>query len=124
MNKFKCTAIFLSDTIADLHYNGFSNSILWPLFHYHPGEMNFDENAWAAYIEANKKFAVEISKQVEDNDMVWVHDYHLMLLPEMLRQEIGSLKKNIRIGFSCIRHSHHRKFIVFYQLEKKFLLGF
>ncbi|CCG23389.1 Tps1 trehalose-6-phosphate synthase [Candida orthopsilosis Co 90-125] len=99
MHKFKCTAIFLSDTIADLHYNGFSNSILWPLFHYHPGEMNFDENAWAAYIEANKKFAVEISKQVEDNDMVWVHDYHLMLLPEMLRQEIGKSKKNIRIGF-------------------------
>ena len=99
MDKFKCTAIFLSDTIADLHYNGFSNSILWPLFHYHPGEMNFDENAWAAYIEANKKFAIEISKQVEDNDMVWVHDYHLMLLPEMLRQEIGQLKKNVRIGF-------------------------
>ncbi|KAF5212919.1 Trehalose-6-P synthase/phosphatase complex synthase subunit [Clavispora lusitaniae] len=46
MDKFKCTAIFLSDTIADLHYNGFSNSILWPLFHYHPGEMNFDENAY------------------------------------------------------------------------------
>ncbi|KAI5970653.1 TPS1 [Candida margitis] len=99
MTKFNCTAIFLSDTIADLHYNGFSNSILWPLFHYHPGEMNFDENAWAAYIEANKKFAIEISKQVQDNDMVWVHDYHLMLLPEMLRQEIGHSKKNIRIGF-------------------------
>lgn len=98
-SKFNCTAIFLSDTIADLHYNGFSNSILWPLFHYHPGEMNFDENAWAAYIEANKKFALEIVKQVNDDDMIWVHDYHLMLLPEMLRQEIGNKKKNIKIGF-------------------------
>ncbi|EGW34098.1 trehalose-6-phosphate synthase [Spathaspora passalidarum NRRL Y-27907] len=97
--KFNCTAIFLSDTIADLHYNGFSNSILWPLFHYHPGEMNFDENAWAAYIEANRTFAVEIVKQVKDNDMVWVHDYHLMLLPQMLREEIGQSKKNIRLGF-------------------------
>ena len=55
--------------------------------------MNFDENAWAAYIEANKKFAVEIAKQVDDDDMIWVHDYHLMLLPEMLRQEIGNRKK-------------------------------
>jgi len=99
MEKFKCTAIFLSDTIADLHYNGFSNSILWPLFHYHPGEMNFDENAWAAYIEANRQFAIEIAGQVNDNDLVWVHDYHLMLLPQMLREEIGNSKKNVRIGF-------------------------
>jgi len=99
LEKFKCTAIFLSDTIADLHYNGFSNSILWPLFHYHPGEMNFDEVAWAAYIEANRHFAMKIASQAEDNDMIWVHDYHLMLLPQMLREEIGSSKKNIRIGF-------------------------
>lgn len=98
MNKFNCTAIFISDTIADLHYNGFSNSILWPLFHYHPGEMNFDENAWAAYIEANRLFAKTIAQQTEDNDMIWVHDYHLMLLPQMLREELGS-KKNIKIGF-------------------------
>lgn len=99
MEKFKCTAIYLSDHIADLHYNGFSNSILWPLFHYHPGEMNFDETAWAAYIEANRQFAAKIASQVDDNDMVWVHDYHLMLLPQMLREEIGNSKKNIRIGF-------------------------
>ncbi|CAK7894109.1 alpha,alpha-trehalose-phosphate synthase [UDP-forming] [[Candida] anglica] len=99
LEKFNCTAIFLSDQIADLHYNGFSNSILWPLFHYHPGEMNFDENAWAAYIEANRQFATKIAEQVEDNDMVWVHDYHLMLLPQMLREEIGNKKKNIRIGW-------------------------
>lgn len=99
MDKFNCTAIFLSDTIADLHYNGFSNSILWPLFHYHPGEMNFDETAWAAYIQANRQFAGEIAAQVNDNDMVWVHDYHLMLLPQMLREELGTRRKNVRIGF-------------------------
>lgn len=99
MDKFNCTAIFLSDAIADLHYNGFSNSILWPLFHYHPGEMNFDETAWAAYIEANRQFSSKIAEQVEDNDMVWVHDYHLMLLPQMLREELGLSKKNVRIGF-------------------------
>lgn len=97
--KFNCHAVFLSDTIADLHYNGFSNSILWPLFHYHPGEMNFDENAWAAYIEANKSFATEIAREASDNDMVWVHDYHLMLFPQMLREIIGDKKRNIKIGF-------------------------
>ncbi|PVH17263.1 alpha,alpha-trehalose-phosphate synthase [UDP-forming] [Candidozyma duobushaemuli] len=102
MEQFKCCAIFLSDSIADLHYNGFSNSILWPLFHYHPGEMNFDETAWAAYIEANRQFARKIVQQVGDNDMIWVHDYHLMLLPQMLREELENCEKtpkNVRIGF-------------------------
>ncbi|ODV97741.1 hypothetical protein PACTADRAFT_47599 [Pachysolen tannophilus NRRL Y-2460] len=98
--KFKCIPIYLSDEIADLHYNGFSNSILWPLFHYHPGEMNFDENSWAAYIEANKSFAESIITFVKENDLVWVHDYHLMLLPQMLRSKIDELGiKNVKIGF-------------------------
>lgn len=99
LEKFNCTAIYLSDSVANLHYNGFSNSILWPLFHYHPGEMNFDEVAWVAYIEANRTFAAKIASQVEDNDLVWIHDYHLMLLPQMLREELGTSKKNVRFGF-------------------------
>jgi trehalose 6-phosphate synthase len=98
--KFNSTPIFLTDEIAELHYNGFSNSILWPLFHYHPGEMNFDEQAWAAYNEANQKFAEEIIKHVKDGDVVWVHDYHLMLLPELLRIEIGKRGiKDVKLGF-------------------------
>lgn len=97
--KFNAVPIFLTDEIAELHYNGFSNSILWPLFHYHPGEINFDENAWLAYNEANATFAEEIVKNVGDNDLIWVHDYHLMLLPEMLRSKIGNTKKNIKLGW-------------------------
>lgn len=96
--KFSCYPVYLSDDLADLHYNGFSNSILWPLFHYHPGEMNFDEVAWEAYTEANRLFAKTIATLVNDGDTIWVHDYHLMLLPAMLREEVGQNKK-IRIGF-------------------------
>ncbi|KAH3902943.1 probable Alpha,alpha-trehalose-phosphate synthase [UDP-forming] 56 kDa subunit [Saccharomycodes ludwigii] len=96
--KFNAIPIFLSDEVADLHYNGFSNSILWPLFHYHPGEINFDENAWLAYNEANMKFAIEIVKNVKDGDLIWVHDYHLMLLPQLIRQLKPELK-NIKLGF-------------------------
>lgn len=95
--RFNAIPIFLSDEIADLHYNGFSNSILWPLFHYHPGEINFDENAWLAYNEANATFAKEILKNVNDNDLIWVHDYHLMLLPELLRNKITA--KNVKLGW-------------------------
>lgn len=75
------------------------DSILWPLFHYHPGEITFDESAWSAYKDVNRLFAKTMAKDVQDGDLIWVHDYHLMLLPEMLREEIGSTKKNVKIGF-------------------------
>lgn len=98
--RFKATPVYLSDEVAELHYNGFSNSILWPLFHYHPGEINFDENAWRAYIEANQSFADAIVEHVKDGDVVWVHDYHLMLLPELLRKEIEKRGiKDVKVGF-------------------------
>jgi trehalose 6-phosphate synthase len=85
MEEYSCQAVYLDDDIADRHYNGFSNSILWPLFHYHPGEMNFDEENWWAYREANLKFAEVVLPHVRTGSMVWVQDYHLMLLPIMLR---------------------------------------
>ncbi|KAK9390479.1 glycosyl transferase [Lipomyces mesembrius] len=98
-DEFSCVPVFLSDELADLHYNGFSNSILWPLFHYHPGEMNFDEIAWEAYREANRLFANVVADVVQDGDLVWVHDYHLMLLPAMLREEIGQTKSHVKLGW-------------------------
>jgi trehalose 6-phosphate synthase len=106
--EFSCQAVYLSDDIAEKHYNGFSNSILWPLFHYHPGEMNFDEGNWLAYRQANLTFAEVIRSGLKNDDMVWVQDYHLMLLPMMLRgmidgkdvgndtlKELGRVKEGI-----------------------------
>lgn len=84
-DDYSCVPVWLDDDVADKHYNGFSNSILWPLFHYHPGEMNFDEQHWLAYREANLSFAQKVREVVKEGDMVWVQDYHLMLLPLMLR---------------------------------------
>lgn len=98
-DEYNAIPVFVSDELADLHYNGFSNSILWPLFHYHPGEITFDEAAWNGYVEANRLFAKAMAKDVQDGDLIWVHDYHLMLLPQMLREEIGNTKSNIKIGF-------------------------
>lgn len=99
LDEYNVVPVHLDDDLADRHYNGFSNSILWPLFHYHPGEISFDEPTWLAYCEANKLFAKAIISSVEDGDMIWVHDYHLMLLPRLLREEIGTSKKNVKIGF-------------------------
>ncbi|KAI8870678.1 hypothetical protein GQ42DRAFT_121901, partial [Ramicandelaber brevisporus] len=99
-DQHSCVPVFLEDDLADAHYNGFSNSILWPLFHYHQGDISFDDEIWHAYEEANRRFASAIMKHVQDGDLVWVHDYHLMLLPEMLRdmlEERGMHK--VRIGW-------------------------
>ncbi|KAF8896572.1 glycosyltransferase family 20 protein [Infundibulicybe gibba] len=88
MEEYSCQAVYLDDDVADRHYNGFSNSILWPLFHYHPGEMNFDEENWLAYRQANLRFAEAVRTQITPGAMVWVQDYHLMLLPMLLRSLI------------------------------------
>ncbi|KAH9463120.1 hypothetical protein MJO28_008750 [Puccinia striiformis f. sp. tritici] len=111
--EYSCKPVWLSDDLADKHYNGFSNSILWPLFHYHPGEMNFNESHWEAYKEANLKFAQVVHLDIVDavdrgeDVLVWVQDYHLMLLPMMLRELIEShhssnhqtKKGKVSIGF-------------------------
>jgi len=70
--EYSCQPVWLEDDLADSHYNGFSNSILWPLFHYHPGEMEFDEGNWLAYREANLRFAEVVRSRVGAGDMVWV----------------------------------------------------
>lgn len=70
--EYSCRPVWLDPDVADAHYNGFSNSILWPLFHYHPGEMNFDEGNWLAYREANLRFAESVREIVRKGDMVWV----------------------------------------------------
>jgi trehalose 6-phosphate synthase len=87
--EYSCQAVYLDDELADRHYNGFSNSILWPLFHYHPGEMNFDEENWLAYRQANMFFAKAIRQQLRSGDMVWIQDYHLMLLPMFVRGTVA-----------------------------------
>lgn len=98
LDEYNCLPVFIRNNLAEMHYNGFSNSILWPLFHYLPGEINFQERDWIAYQCVNRQFADEIAKIVKQNDSVWVHDYHLMLMPEMLRSMMDP-QMHIKIGF-------------------------
>lgn len=93
LREYSCVPVFLSDSLVDKYYNGFSNDVLWPLFHYVPlpmykagAEKKFDKSLWEAYKEANIIFAKVVSSVYEEGDFVWVHDYHLMRLPYELRQ--------------------------------------
>ena len=62
-------------------------------------EINFDEDYWEAYQQANNAFADAIVDIVEDGDFIWVHDYQLMLLPAILRERLESSGKVVKIGF-------------------------
>ncbi|KAK2747765.1 hypothetical protein FQN57_001795 [Myotisia sp. PD_48] len=99
--KQKAVPIFYSKELADNHYNGFSNSVLWPVFHYQPGVQSYNEDWQKAYFEVNQRVAETISKEASDGDIIWVHDYHLMLLPRMLREQFAQQGKgDVKIGFS------------------------
>lgn len=83
--------IFLSDEQYKNYYEGYSNSTLWPLCHYFFAYTLYRKSFWQSYQEVNALFCREIIRLVEPDDWVWVQDYQLMLLPEMLRQELPQL---------------------------------
>ncbi len=66
-------------------YTGFSNEIVWPLFHDLQERCNFDPTYWKAYVSVNRKFADAAARVADHGSIVWVHDYHLMLVGEFLR---------------------------------------
>jgi trehalose 6-phosphate synthase/phosphatase len=74
--------------LNDLFYGGFCNDLIWPLFHYFPSYSVFNTNYFQAYKEANTKYCDEIVKIIKPGDFVWVHDYQLMLLPEMIHKRV------------------------------------
>ncbi len=87
---YSASPIFLSKKLMDKVYLGFCNRTLWPLFHYFPNYAHFDLDYWFEYKRMNKVFCDELIKEVRDGDIIWIHDYHLMLLPAMLREHVSN----------------------------------
>jgi trehalose 6-phosphate synthase len=85
----------LSRQDFDEFYNGFSNSTLWPLFHYRLGLLEVSRRSYQGYLRVNASFAAALAPMIEKDDIVWVHDYHLIPLGEELRR----LGVTNRIGF-------------------------
>lgn len=88
--------VFVSEEEMDKFYLGFCNSTIWPLFHYFPSYVKFDNDEWNVYKKVNEYFAEKILDVIKDGDVLWIHDYHLMLLPDMIRKKTD---KDIKIGF-------------------------
>lgn len=89
--RYELRPVALPDRTRDRHYNGLSNATLWPLFHYFPSLVRYDQDWYEHYRAANTLFLETLERTVKPGDRVWVHDYHLMLLPGMLRERFPDL---------------------------------
>ncbi len=83
-----CHPVALSEHDVEAYYHGFCNRTIWPLFHYFPLYAEYSEDFWQAYERVNAAFANVVSGIAKPNDIIWIHDYHLMLLPKLLRERL------------------------------------
>jgi trehalose 6-phosphate synthase/phosphatase len=77
------------------YYEGYSNGVLWPLFHYLLDQIPLHVRDWDSYVEVNELFAQIVARHYQPGDLIWIHDYQLLLLPELLRRRLP----DARIGF-------------------------
>jgi len=87
--------VFLSKEEIHNFYEGYSNEVLWPICHYQPSYIHFDREYWSTYVTVNKKFCDAALAIQDAPDFIWVQDYQLMLLPQLLRQE----NQELNIGY-------------------------
>jgi len=83
-----CHPVALSQHDVEAYYHGFCNRTIWPLFHYFPIYAEYSEDFWQAYEQVNTAFANVVAGIAKPNDIIWIHDYHLMLLPRLLRERL------------------------------------
>lgn len=93
--QFRAVPVYLPDDLMDRFYHGFCNKTVWPLFHYFASITRYDESYWRDYVEVNRRFADALIETLRPDDVLWVHDYHLMLVPAMVRERFPQMP----IGF-------------------------
>jgi len=87
--------VFMNEEAYVQYYEGFCNSVLWPLFHYFPHPAGCNHSQWQHYQTVNERFADAVCQRLQPGDQVWIQDYQLLLLPRLLRQRFPELT----IGF-------------------------
>ncbi|PWY91200.1 alpha,alpha-trehalose phosphate synthase subunit [Aspergillus heteromorphus CBS 117.55] len=98
-DEFESLTVFVSDSEFEGHYSHFCRNVLWPAFHYQmqesPRHTEYDDYSWKQYVKVNEAFAETIAASWRPGDSIWVHDYHLLLLPGLLREKLPKAE----IGF-------------------------
>ena len=95
LSSQRLVGVPLSADLVTRYYEGYSNGVLWPLFHYLLDQVPLQASDWDAYVQANEVFAEVVAAQYRPGDLVWIHDYQLLLLPGLLRRRLP----DARIGF-------------------------
>lgn len=93
--KLNLYPVFLTQNEINHFYEGFSNEVLWPVFHYVVTYAHYEQSYWDCYRSVNEKFAKAALQHIQHQDKVWVHDYQLLLLPGLLRAHLA----DATIGF-------------------------
>lgn len=109
---YQVEPIFIDKKTYNKYYNGFCNATLWPLFHYFPSYVDFDAETFFSYEEVNRLFAEKILSILEPDDVLWIHDYQLMLVPGLVREH----RQHATIGFFL--HIPFPSFEVFRMLHR------
>jgi HAD superfamily hydrolase (TIGR01484 family) len=98
-SEYDALTVNVSDSDFDGHYTHYCKTILWPVFHYqipdHPKSKAYEDHSWIHYVNVNQAFADKIVKSYKRGDIIWIHDYHLLLVPAMIRKKLP----DVPIGF-------------------------
>ena len=96
---FDSLVIYPKDSDFDGHYSHFCKIILWPILHYQvpdgPKSKAYLDHSWVYYVKINELFAEKIVKNYKRGDIIWIHDYHLLLVPKLIREKLP----DAQIGF-------------------------
>ena len=111
-SSFEVEPIFIESKTYNRFYNGFCNATIWPLFHYFPSIVEFDEETFQSYEEVNHLFAKKLLSILQPDDILWIHDYQLMQLPGLIREQMP----DATIGFFL--HIPFPSFEIFRLLHK------
>lgn len=95
LRDFKTYPVFFSEGAMEKFYHGFCNKTIWPLFHSFPSYASYDSDFWFHYQKVNEGFCQAVLKICRPDDVIWVQDYHLMLLPKLLKAR----RPHVPVGF-------------------------
>jgi trehalose 6-phosphate synthase/phosphatase len=95
LDRLRLTPVYFSEDEKRDFYDRVCNDTLWPLFHTFPDRMRISDEAWGTYVKVNDRFAARISEVAPVGARVWIHDFHLMLVPALLRRR----RPDVLIGF-------------------------
>ena len=93
--NMKCHPLLINKNIFDDFYNLYCNDVLWPLFHYEGNLVHHKQEGWNAFCKVNAIVADAIIKEAKDDDLIWIHDFHLLLVPGLIKEK----RPNLKVGF-------------------------